>query len=439
MTKVTLSDVANISGAESTAIGVLNANSDLLVTAIENTLSRDGTAPNSMAADLDMDNNDILNVNAMDVVTLTVNGVDVEDIVGVTGAAGADGDDGWSPVFTLATDGARRVLQVSDWTGGTGTKPTTGLYVGAAGLTAVIGDGVDVRGAAGAGSGDLLAANNLSDLANASTARTNLGLVIGTNIREILTAARTYYVRTDGSDSNTGLADSAGGAFLTLQKAWDVVASLDLFIYNVTVQVRDGTSTGGINATTAPIGGGSVTIQGNSGTPSNVVVSTTSADAFKFNGIYVNVLIKDLKIQTTTSGYGIQADGPGINVSWQNIDFGACANDHIYLTSGASGVITGNYSVTGAATSHIRLNRGALLASSSRTITLTGTLNFANGFMRADASAQAAFFSSSFTGGTITGTRYVLTMLGGVNTFGGGANYFPGNAAGTTATGAQYA
>ena len=257
--------------------------------------------------------------------------------------------------------------------------------------------------------------------------------------REVLSATRTYYVRTDGSDSNTGLVDSAGGAFLTLQKSWDVVASLDLFIYTVTVQVRDGTYTGGINATTAPVGGGSVTIQGNSGTPSNVVISTTSADAFKFNGIYVNVLVKDLKVQTTTSGYGIQADGPGINVSWQNIDFGACANDHIYLTSGASGVVTGNYSVTGAATSHIRLNRGALLASSRRTVTLTGTLNFANGFIRADASAQAAYFSSSFTGGTITGTRYVLTMLGGVNTFGGGANYFPGNAAGTTATGAQYA
>lgn len=260
-----------------------------------------------------------------------------------------------------------------------------------------------------------------------------------TNLREKLTAARTYYVRTDGSDSNTGLADSAGGAFLTLQKAWDVVSSLDLSIYSVTVQVRDGTFTGGINATTAPVGGGSVTIQGNSGTPSNVVISTTSADAFKFNGIYVNVLVKDLKAQTTTSGYGIQADGPGINVSWQNMDFGACANDHIYLTSGASGVVTGNYSITGAATSHIRLNRGALLASSGRTVTITGTLNFANGFMRADAAAQAAYFSSSFTGGTVTGTRYVLTMLGGVNTFGGGASYFPGNAAGTTATGAQYA
>ena len=77
MTKVTLSDVANISGAESAAIGVLNANSDLITTAIENTLSRDGTAPNSMAADLDMDNNDILNVDNIDVNAITIDGVPV--------------------------------------------------------------------------------------------------------------------------------------------------------------------------------------------------------------------------------------------------------------------------------------------------------------------------------------------------------------------------
>lgn len=77
MAKLTLSNVANISGAESAAIGVINANSDAIETALENTLSRDGTSPNSMAADLDMGNNDILNVDNIDVNTLTIDGVPV--------------------------------------------------------------------------------------------------------------------------------------------------------------------------------------------------------------------------------------------------------------------------------------------------------------------------------------------------------------------------
>lgn len=101
------------------------------------------------------------------------------DAAGQPTVANLTGDKGWSPVLAVVSDSARRVLQVTDWQGGQGTKPATGLYVGSAGLVALIASGVDVRGATGAsgsGSGDMVAANNLSDLTVVATARSNLGL-----------------------------------------------------------------------------------------------------------------------------------------------------------------------------------------------------------------------------------------------------------------------
>lgn len=58
----------------------LDNNFEALNTALENTLSRDGSTPNQMEADLDMDSNDILNVKDISVTgTFTLNGSDVSD------------------------------------------------------------------------------------------------------------------------------------------------------------------------------------------------------------------------------------------------------------------------------------------------------------------------------------------------------------------------
>ena len=82
------------------------------------------------------------------------------DFVLARGEDGDDGDDGlagangWSPILAVAVDGARNVLMVTDWTGGTGAKPAAGQYVGPAGLVAAIADASNVRGAPGTGSGD---------------------------------------------------------------------------------------------------------------------------------------------------------------------------------------------------------------------------------------------------------------------------------------------
>lgn len=60
------------------------------------------------------------------------------------------GDKGWSPVIAAVTDGARVVLQVSDWIGGQGAKPAAGQYLTLTGLTNDISQATNVRGASGA-------------------------------------------------------------------------------------------------------------------------------------------------------------------------------------------------------------------------------------------------------------------------------------------------
>ena len=58
MAKITLTDIS----AGYLSIGTYNANNTLIETALENTLSRDGTSPNTMGADLDMNSNKITNL-----------------------------------------------------------------------------------------------------------------------------------------------------------------------------------------------------------------------------------------------------------------------------------------------------------------------------------------------------------------------------------------
>lgn len=61
MTKVTLNNVGSIIDA-TTAQTTINGNNATIVTAFDNTLSRDGTTPNTMGADLDMNSHNISNL-----------------------------------------------------------------------------------------------------------------------------------------------------------------------------------------------------------------------------------------------------------------------------------------------------------------------------------------------------------------------------------------
>jgi hypothetical protein len=119
MSKITLTSLENLQ-SETTAVQAINENFDAIEAAMELTLSRNGATPNEMTAPLDMNSQRIINLAAPVNNTDAVRLIDIQDLTGPAGPVGPPG-------------------------------PT------------------------GSGTGDMLRSNNLSDLTNITTARTNLG------------------------------------------------------------------------------------------------------------------------------------------------------------------------------------------------------------------------------------------------------------------------
>lgn len=269
--------------------------------------------------------------------------------------------------------------------------------------------------------------------ATAAEVRTAAG-----GIREVLAANRTYYVRADGSNSNNGLSNTAGGAFLTIQKAIDTVYALDLSIFKVTIQVGAGTYTGTINF--GPfVGRGAITLRGDYTAPSNVNLAFTSGfGAFSVaSGAVVDV--GGFKISNSgAAGNGVVVQNGGVLNFVGAMEWGTCnaraaievAFGSVVVSSGVSHTISGNLAAFVSALSQ------ASVFIQVGTVTLVGTPAITSFISCLSSSVQ--FSAITFAGTGATGTRYSVAENGVVKTGGGGASYFPGSIAGVASTGGQY-
>lgn len=259
--------------------------------------------------------------------------------------------------------------------------------------------------------------------------------------RERLTGNRTYYIRTDGNDANDGRENTAAGAWLTFNKAWNFIRdNLDLGGFAVTVQVADGTYTVGLLASGAIVGqktADQVVFQGNNGAPANVLVNVAGGyPLFAEQG--AKITFKDMELRTSTSGECIYATDAGTMVRHSNLRFGVCAGGaQIFSTGYATVAATGNYAITGAAARHWFAAYGGTIQAIGRTITITGTPAYSSQFACASDAGLISAISNTYSG-SATGTRYLASVNGVIDTAGAGATALPGNAAGSTATGGQY-
>lgn len=160
----------------------LNANFEALNDAFDNTISRDGSTPNSIGGDLDLNGNEIINgIGKFN--NLYLNNALVSNLSTAFSFRSAwAGSTSYNLYDVVAESGNSYIALVAHTSG---SNFSSDLAAGKWFILAA-------KGTSGSGSGDMVAANNLSDLVSASAALGNLGISS--------TAAELNY--TDGVSSN---------------------------------------------------------------------------------------------------------------------------------------------------------------------------------------------------------------------------------------------
>ena len=249
------------------------------------------------------------------------------------------------------------------------------------------------------------------------------------NVREKLTASRTYYVRTDGNDSNTGLINSSGGAFLTVQAALNAAMALDLGLNNVLISVQGGSYLGSIQANGVVIGAGTITIQGTVGVSANVSLGANPSIQCQGGArIYVEHLtVKRLDTNTRSQLF------------FNSLIFAANAGSvHLSVESGGLISAYGNYTVSGAANYHmVAVDAGSQIKIDARTVTFSAGYAFATYFIVGQHLAHVSINGVNWAGSaaSVTGVRYIVSTNSVIF---GNSVLPPGSSAGISGSGGQF-
>jgi hypothetical protein len=245
-------------------------------------------------------------------------------------------------------------------------------------------------------------------------------------------------VSTSGSDSAAG---TVGAPWQTLQHAANVIlGTVDSAGNNVTIQASNNTFTGGVAFNSPLVGGGTLTLQGDTSTtyPSAplAVISATSQDCISAsNGAVVNV--SGFTLHTTTQGNGLNALKNGQIIASGNMQYGNMGGQGSDMTANNLGRIEvdANFSTTGTKVSTFDVHATAnLTVGSSVSCTLSGTPTYSGAFASAAKLSFMELAGITYSGGG-SGLQYIVTNNSQIDTNANTSNWPTGLSGFTANTG----
>lgn len=266
---------------------------------------------------------------------------------------------------------------------------------------------------------------------NVVQARNNLG------VRNYASGGITLYVRADGNDANTGLQDTAAGAFRTLQQAINVVNLIDRSTVWTVVKVGPG-NFAGVNIGAYSAFSGNLTFDGAGAGVTNIEAAN-GISAFSMVGC--RVTIKNLSVIASpgnTNTYLINADHNSL-LDMFDVTFGGNnVNPYvlIYSSNGAN-VILGNITIACNFTYGLYATYyGRIYVASQRT-TFVGA-SCLNSFINALTNSGVVWVNNTVTGSLAgSGVKFYAIGNSTISTAGAGSGAIPGAGAGQLVSGAQ--
>lgn len=252
-----------------------------------------------------------------------------------------------------------------------------------------------------------------------------------------------FYASQLGSDSTGD--GTVGNPWATPNHGMVVLASqFDFGDQDVTLQGVAGHAAFTATLRLLPwVGGGSLTYDGGGGSIAvNGGSTTVNGDAINnFAGALPGPFTWQNVTLSAGSGVAVFAGAAGIYKLGASVVFGTCGLVQVAAQIGgvAFQFINNNYTITGGAVNHILMNLTGTITMSNTKATLSGSPVFSGSFAGAQQDGVIFAPNFSFTGSTGAGSpRYRASKNGVIDTTGGGPLYFPGDSAGSTATGGQY-